>query len=122
MTLKSPPTTRPDLLGKTVVDIYDPYPHGDGLIPERAYLREIVVVEEDYTAIRELGDLQWMRGPESFRPIVRRFYDLDRLEPGQRLDEYLPGASAILGTPDYVYFQGSNRVKWERDRATRTGS
>src|SRR5947209_7524551 len=123
MTLKSAPTTRPDLIGKTVVDIFDPYPHGDGLVPPSAYLREIVVVEEDYLAIRELGGLQWMRGPESFRPIMRVWYRFDRLEPGERLDHYLPGASAILGTPDFIYFQGRQRKKWDREhRATPTGS
>lgn len=110
------PTTRPDLIGKTVVDINDPYSHGGGLVPPSADLYEIVIMEPDYEAVRVLGSLQWMRGPDSFRPITRPlFIDFDKLEPGDRLDVYLPGASAVLGTPDFVHFQGRERKKWDRE-------
>lgn len=120
MKLTSAPTTRPDLLGKTIVDIHDPFPHGDGIVPPHATLGEVVVAEPDYTAVRELGSLQWMRGPDSFRPITQLLYDIDELEPGERLELYLPGASAVLGRPDFVHFTGRARTKWERERGTRS--
>ena len=122
MTLKSPPTTRPELLGKKIVEIHDPYPHGDGLIPPRASLYEIVVAEEDYVAMRELGNLEWLRGPESFRPIMRMWFGLDELEPGEKLDTFLTGASVIFGIPDFVYFRGQTREKWEREHGPGPGS
>jgi hypothetical protein len=122
MTHASPGTIRSGLIGKRVVHIWDPYPHGDGLVPPSAYLSEFVVVEEDYIAVRELGSLDWMRGPNSFRPIVRWLYGLGNLEPGDRLERYLPGATAVFGTPDFVLFDGPARKKWDREHRTPTAS
>jgi hypothetical protein len=116
MTSTSPPTVRPDLIGKTVVEIYDPYSHGAGLIPPSAYLGEFVVAEEDYAAVRDLAGIHGPMSGEGFLPYTRVYIEYDLLEPGERLEEYLPGYSSVFGTPDYVYFQGSKREKWERDR------
>jgi hypothetical protein len=111
-------TTRPDLIGKTVVHILDPYPHGGGVVPPTAFLYELAVIEADYTGIRIRGSLRWIYPSDSPRPVVREFMDLDRLEPGAQLDRYLPGASAWFGQPDFVYFQGAARKKWYREHAT----
>jgi len=122
VSLKSISTTRPDLIGKTVVHIVDPYPHGGGIVPPCAFLYELAVVEADYTGVRICGDMRWIRSPGSSAPIVREFMDLDRLEPGDRLDRYLPGASARFGQPDFVYFQSGARTKWDLEHATPAGS
>jgi len=122
MSLKSAPTIRPNLIGKTVVDIVDPYPHGGRVVPPSVFLYELAVVEADYTGVRVRGNMDWIRPPDSSPPVVREFIDLDRLEPGERLDQYLPGASAWFGQPDFVYFQGKARKKWEREHAIPTGS
>jgi hypothetical protein len=122
MTHRSPPTIRPDLLGKTVVTIHDPYPHGEGCIPPSAYLGVFIAAEADYVAVRELGSI--IRGliPEGgFRPCMSVCLNYDLLEPGERLEEFLAGYGSLFGTPDYVYFQGKAREKWERDAARAAG-
>ena len=115
-------TIRPDLIGKTVVKIHDPYQHGGGLVPPTAYLCEIVIAEADYIGIRVRGSLRWMYERSECRVEQELFMDLDLLEPGDRLDRYLPGGTAWFGEPDFVYFQGEIREKWEREHATPTGS
>ena len=119
--LTSPPTTRPDLIGKTVVDIVDPYPHGDGAVPPQAFLLEIAVAEDAYTGVRILGDMRWKRACGESQGIVREFFEFELLEPGERLERYCPEACAWFGKPDFVYFQGEAREKWDREHRTPTG-
>ncbi|HEX3462534.1 MAG TPA: hypothetical protein VHS78_00590 [Candidatus Elarobacter sp.] len=113
---------RPDLIGKTVVQIYDPYQHGGGVVPPSASLYEIVIVEADYTGVRLRGSMRYMYELDENRRVQQDFMDLERLEPGDRLDRYLPGGTAWFGEPDFVYFQGPERRKWNREHATPTGS
>ena len=122
MSQKCAPTIRPDLIGKTVVQISDPYQHGGGVVPPRAYLCKIVIAEADYTGVRVLGSMRHMYQHDEDPRVQQDFMDLDRLEPGDRLDRYLPGGTAWFGEPDFVYFQGPERRKWEREHATPTGS
>lgn len=118
MTHRSPPTVRPDLLGKTLVRIHDPYPHGEGRIPPKAYLGEFVAAEADYVAVRELGSIHGLTSENGFKPYMRVFIDYDLLEPGDLLEDFLPGYGSVFGTPDYVYFRGETRAKWDRERDT----
>ena len=111
-----------DLVGKRIVYISDPYPHGNGLIPRHAWINEVVVDEPDYTAIQRLGDLDGIRSDDGYRPIMPVWFELAELEPGDRLERYLPGASAVFGSVDYIYFRGKAREKWDREHATPTGS
>jgi hypothetical protein len=118
---ESPPTVRPDLIGKTVVFILDTRSHGERRIPPRAFMGEIVAAEAEYAAVRYLGsesglnksallDSTWPIDPE---------YDL--LESGERLEEYLPGYGAVFGKPDYVLLEEPAREHWLRDRAAESG-
>ncbi len=122
MTFASASEPLTDLIGKRIVHIADPYSHGNGLIPPSAYLSEFVVVEEDYVAVQELGSLEWMRGSESFRPIVEWLHGFENIESGESLERYLPGATEVFGTPDFVLFDGPARKKWDREHRTPTGS
>lgn len=122
MTDASSSAAPPHLLGKRIVYISDPYPHGDGLVPRHAWINEVVVDEPDYTAIRRIGDLDGMTRDGGFTPIMPVWFELADLEPGDRLEQYLPGASAIFGSVDYIYFRGERRKKWDREHAAPTGS
>jgi hypothetical protein len=97
----SPPTIRPDLIGKTVVRIYDPRSHGDGRIPPSAILGEFVAAEADYAAIRCLRS---SNGHDVSRLDfqLRVSHDYNRYEPGELLESYLPGYVKKFGQPDFV--------------------
>jgi hypothetical protein len=97
-----PKTIRPDLIGKTIVDILDPRPHGDGRIPPLISFGEIVVAEEGDARIRSIPIIDGKPRTDTLRVVHRIEPCYDEYEPGERLDEYLPGYSAIIGTPDYV--------------------
>jgi hypothetical protein len=97
-----PKTIRPDLIGKTIVDILDPRPHGDGRIPPLIDFGEFVVAEEGDARIRSIPIMNGKPNPYGLRIIRSIDPCYDQYEPGKKLDEYLPGYSAILGKPDYV--------------------
>jgi hypothetical protein len=97
-----PKTIRPDLIGKTIVNIVDPRPHGEGQIPPMIAIGEIVAAEEDYARMR-WTKMQDGRPASKLLAIITSLEPCyDEYEPGEKLDEYLPGYSAIVGTPDYV--------------------
>ncbi|MEA2689641.1 MAG: hypothetical protein QOD51_2248 [Candidatus Eremiobacteraeota bacterium] len=122
MTHESPPTVRPDLIGKTVVFIVDPRTHGDGRFPPRAILGEIIDAEEDYAAVRCLGTTSGMSTIPSFDLRMPFDPEYELLEPGKMLDEYLPGYRPMFGNPDHVWFQGKARERWQHERDTRADS
>jgi hypothetical protein len=97
-----PKTIRPDLIGKTIVDILDPRPHGEGRIKPMIAIGEIVAAEEGYARMRytKMADGTPTSGLLDLYLRLEPCYD--EYEPGEKLDEYLPGYSAIVGTPDYV--------------------
>lgn len=97
-----PKTIRPDLIGKTIVDILDPRPHGDGRIPPLIDIGEIVVAEEGDARIRVFAMVNGKPKRDGLSIVPRIEPCYDEYEPGEKLDEYLPGYSAIVGTPDYV--------------------
>lgn len=97
-----PKTIRPDMIGKTLVDIADPRPHGDGRIPPLIAIGEIVVAEEDDARMRMTKLSDGRPASKLLDLVVRIEPCYDEYEPGEKLDEYLPGYSAIVGTPDYV--------------------
>jgi hypothetical protein len=110
------PTVRPDLIGKTIVEVVDPFSHGNGRIPPSAIFGEIIVAEADYAAIRYLGSAAGLRKAtlDEVTMDIQPRYEL--FEPGERLEDYLPGFGTVFGKPDYVLFRGSNREKWQRER------
>ncbi len=97
-----PKTIRPDLIGKTIIDILDPRPHGDGRIPPLISFGEIVVAEEGDARIRSIPIINGKPRRDTLRVVFSIEPCYDEYEPGEKLDEYLPGYSAIVGTPDYV--------------------
>jgi hypothetical protein len=99
---ENPKTIRPDLIGKTIVDIADPRSHGDGRIPPRVALGEIVAAEDGYARVRFLQFASGARASRLLDVYGKLEPCYDEYEPGEKLDEYLPGYSAIFGTPDFV--------------------
>jgi hypothetical protein len=117
-----PETVRPDLIGKTVVFIVDPRSYREGRTRPRAILGEIVAAGEDSGVVRCLGTTSGLCKIDDFDVRMPIDSDYELLEPGERLEQYLPGYGSVFGTPDYVYFQGSNREKWLRARDIPTAS
>ncbi len=99
---ETPKTIRPDLIGKTIVNIVDPRPHGGGQIPPMIAIGEIVAAEEDYARMRWTKTQDGRPASKLLDIITSLEPCYDEYEPGEKLDEYLPGYSAIVGTPNYV--------------------
>ncbi|MGD0052767.1 MAG: hypothetical protein ABSD03_13280 [Vulcanimicrobiaceae bacterium] len=98
---ESPPTVRPDLIGKTIVCIADPQSHGEGKIPPKAVLGEIIAAESEYAAIRYL---RFASGHDCsrFDRHARISHRYERYEPGELLETYMPGFVEVFGRPDFV--------------------
>jgi hypothetical protein len=108
---ESPKTVRPDSIGKTIVEIIDPRRHGDGRIPPMISFGEIIAAEEGYARMRSVAIVRGKPMPGVLDIVHRIEPCYDEYEPGEKLDEYLPGYSAIFGTPDFVL------NAYERNRA-----
>ena len=110
---ESPKTVRPDLIGKTIVVITDPRSHGDGRIPPMICFGKIIAAEDGYARMRSIAVVGGKPKP-GVLDLVRSIEPCyDEYEPGEKLDEYVPGYSAIVGKPDFVL------NSYERDRAVK---
>ena len=116
-----PAAARPALIGKRVVSIVDARTHDDGRVPPRALLGEFVGYEDD-PEIRVLGTTSGRCPIPEFHLRIPFYPESDELEPGERLEDYLPGYGSVFGKPDYVIFGGRARQRWQRERDTQTGS
>ncbi len=99
---ETPKTIRPDLIGKTIVEILDPRAHGDGRIPPLINLGEIIAAEDGYARMRSIAIVDGKPRPGVLDIVHGIEPCYDAYEPGEKLEEYLPGYSAIVGTPDLV--------------------
>jgi hypothetical protein len=99
---ETPKTIRPDLIGKTIVEILDPRAHGDGRIPPLINFGEIIAAEEGYARMRTVAIVDGKLRPGVLDVVCSIEPCYDEYEPGEKLEEYLPGYGTIVGTPDFV--------------------